>query len=114
MEKKKGIENIAILSLVMLAVIEIAFLALTAQNMNMPGTNPGPASPGSIEQFNYLNQQVSRCLWGANMGDEMGYTNWMDKLGDDTYIQGPAVTLWSQRIIRIKSPNFQTILPYRW
>jgi len=80
--------NIAISSLVLMTVIGIAFLAFSAQNMNMPGTNPGPASPGSIEQFNYLNQQVSRCLWGANMGDEMGYTNWMNGLADDTYIQG--------------------------
>ena len=80
--------NVAILSLVLLAVIGIALFAFSAQNMNMPGTNPGPASPGSIEQFNYLNQQVSRCLWGANMGDEMGYTNWMNMLADDTYIQG--------------------------
>ena len=80
--------KIAILSLVLLGVIVTAFVVFSAQNMNMPGTNPGPASPGSIEQFNYLNQQVSRCLWGANMGDEMGYTNWMNGLADDTYIQG--------------------------
>jgi len=80
--------NIALLSLVLLAVIVTAFAVFSAQNMSMPGTNPGPASPGSIEQFNYLNQQVSRCLWGANMGDEMGYTNWMNSLADDTYIQG--------------------------
>src|SRR5439155_4217465 len=80
--------NVAISSLVLMTVIGIAFLAFSAQNMNMPGTNPGPASPGSIEQFNYLNQQVSRCLWGANMGDEMGYTNWINGLADDTYIQG--------------------------
>ncbi len=80
--------NIAILSSVLLAVIGIAFLASPAQNMNMPGTNPGPASPGSIEQFSYLNQQVSRCLWGANMGDETGYTNWINGLADDTYLQG--------------------------
>jgi len=80
--------NIAILSLVLLTVIGIAVLAFPAQNMNMPGTNPGPASPGSIEQFSYLNQQVSRCLWGANMGDEMGYTNWINGLADDTYLQG--------------------------
>ena len=72
----------------LLAVIVTAFAVFSAQNMSMPGTNPGPASPGSIEQFNYLNQQVSRCLWGANMGDEMGYTNWMNSLADDTYIQG--------------------------
>ena len=89
--------NIAILSSVLLAVIGIAFLASPAQNMNMPGTNPGPASPGSIEQFSYLNQQVSRCLWGANMGDETGYTNWINGLADDTYLQGaccnPMVTM---------------------
>ena len=80
--------NVAILSLVLLAVVGIALLALPAQNMSMPGTNPGPASAGSIEQFSYLNQQVSRCLWGANMGDEVGYTNWINRLAYDTYIQG--------------------------
>ena len=80
--------NVAILSLVLLAVVGIALFAFAAQNMNMPGTNPGPASAGSTEQFSYLSQQVSRCLWGASMGNEMGYTNWINGLADDTYIQG--------------------------
>ena len=80
--------NVAILSLVVLAVVGIALFGLSAQDMHMPGTNPGPASAGSIEQFSYLSQQDSRCLWGASMGDEMGYTNWINGLADDTYIQG--------------------------
>ncbi len=80
--------NVAILSLVVLAVVGISLLALSAQDMSTPGTNPGPASAGSIEQFSNLSQQDSRCLWGASMGDEMGYTNWINRLADDTYLQG--------------------------
>ncbi len=56
----------------------------------MPGTNPGPAAAGTMEEFNYLSQMhTDACHWpGVNLGDQTANVNWINSLPDNTYLQG--------------------------
>ncbi len=76
-----------ITSFVMLAVIGIGLLiAHSAGSSDNPTTKIGLASPGSVEQFNYLNSQFARCSWGWSAADA---TRWATSLADNTFVQGP-------------------------
>jgi hypothetical protein len=76
------------------AVVLALVFVLPSSSPPAPSTSPGPASIGSMAEFNYLSQQHSdACHWpGVNLGDETANVNWITGLPDDVYLQGACCT----------------------
>lgn len=71
-------------------VILVLVFVLPSSGPPMPGMNRGPASTGTMVQFDYLSQQhTDACHWpGVNLGDETANVNWINGLPDGVYLQG--------------------------
>ncbi len=71
-------------------VILGAFFLVRLPTMPTPGTYSGPASAGTMAQFNYLSQQQTDAC--QHLGDKTANVNFINSLADSTYLQGSCCT----------------------
>lgn len=76
------------------ATVLIVGVVLLLPSHPMPGTNPGPAAAGTMDEFNFLApMHTDACHWpGVNLGDQTAQVNWVFSQPDGTYLQGACCT----------------------